>query len=213
MIATYDEVALLQPVHRPTSDLIGPPRLVTKPVGQVVERREVKEQGRIVSLTNDSVIDRAIVTATDFCERSISGHRQFLTAQYAVPVRGFWYGPLKLPRPPLQSVDGIYYYDTSGVQQALATTTYIVETPWQQPGTVTLAPSQSWPSVQSEREYPVEIRFTCGYGTAKDVPPLLKYAVIVAASQIYWSQQRVNQETTDSVEQFLEANYGYGSFA
>lgn len=195
-----------------TQHVLGPLAVLAAPTGQVVTRKEVKDTARIVSLKDDGLIDRAIRIGTEYCEQMISGHRQFLTAKYCVPVSGWWSGQLRMPRPPLQSVDGIYYYDSDGVQQTVDPDTYIVTTPWRSQGTIELAPNQYWPTAQYSRTYPIEIHITCGYGTAAEVPEKIKYAVVVAASQIYYGRRTVNQETVDTLEQFLESTEGYGSY-
>lgn len=196
-----------------TQSVLGPLGVLSPPTGQVVSRKEVKDTARIVSLKDDGLIDRAIVIGQEFCEHNIAGHRQFLTAKFCVPVSDWWCGQLSLPRPPLQSVDGIYYYDTDGAHQVVDEATYIVSKPWRAQGTVELAPDQTWPTVQYGRKYPIEIHITCGYGTAAEVPAGIKYSVIVAASQIYYGRRQIAQDTAESIENFLETNFGYGSYA
>lgn len=191
----------------------GPVRPIAPPQGQVVSRKDVKDTARITSLKDDGLIDRAIKIGTEYCEQMIAGHRQFLTASYAVGVSDWWCGQLKIPRPPLQTVDAIYYYDTDGNQQTLDESSYTVTVPWRSQGTVTLLASAALPDVQCDIPYPIEIHFTCGYGDASEVPEGIKYAIVVAASQIYYGRRTINQETAESIELFLENTQGYGSYA
>ena len=76
-------------------------------------------------------------------------------AIFDVPVFCWWNGELKLPRPPLQSVGWVKYYDTAGTLQTLVTTEYLVRTPWQAPGKIERAPGKSWPSYEADRTWPI----------------------------------------------------------
>ena len=172
MIGTDSLFDLSSPVSSAfRSSLLGPISLITAPSGAVLTTAEAKAQCKVDISDDDTLIDSLVSAATAFCEQEIYGHRQFLTATYDVPVVCWWEGLLKLPRPPLASVTHVKYYDTNGTQQTLASTYYTVRTPWKQPGSVERAPDQTFPSVQSDRRYPITIRLVAGYGAASAVPP------------------------------------------
>jgi uncharacterized phiE125 gp8 family phage protein len=180
----------------------------------VVTRAEVKSHTRITSNDDDAMIDRCIRTATRLCEKMISGHRQFLTAQYSVPAREWWCDQqLKMPRPPLQSVDAVFYFDEDGVIRTLESNQYVVETSIGQPGTIEGIPDISWPSLESNRHYPIEIRFSCGYGAAADVPDEIKTAVLTVCTQLYCVRCTIDQDVMDAIARYLENAVGYGSYS
>lgn len=84
--------------------------------------------------------------------------------------------PIYLPKPPLSSVTSVKYFDTSNVEQTLATTVYKSVTS-RQPGEIHLKQQQSWPSLYGEAAV-ITIRFVAGYGAAAtSVPDGLKAAM------------------------------------
>lgn len=77
---------------------------------------------------------------------------------------------LELPRPPLQSVTSIKYYDVDGVQRTFAASNYF-EVPDLDAGIVRLKPAADWPDLEADRPAAIEIVFVAGYGDAlADVP-------------------------------------------
>jgi hypothetical protein len=83
----------------------------------------------------------------------------------------------EIPFPPLQSVDSIKYFDSTGVEQTLDPSQYMVDIA-SEPGMV--APITAWPTTQN-RMNAVKVSFTAGYGAPSDVP----------ASIRTWMKQRV----------------------
>ena len=155
-----------------------------------------------------------MAAAAAWCEQEISGHRQLLTATYDVPVRNWWAGGLKLPRPPLQSVTSITYADTAGVVQTLATTTYVTRGSWRTAGMIERAPSQQWPVLQQDNRYPITIRFLAGYGTPPQVPKTLKRAILMHVA--FWFRNRDKADGWPAVETAIRSmldTEGYGSYA
>lgn len=197
--------------HR--SSLLGPLTLVTAPVGSVVQLQDAKDHCRVTIEDENKLIQSYINTATVECEKLIDGHRQFLTATYDVDVWGWWDGPLQLPRPKLASVGSVKYYDTDGTQQTLASTYYTVRTPWRQPGTIERAPDQTWPSYQDDRNYPLTIRFTSGFGTSGSVPDEIKYAIKVLVANMYENRGCISTEAREAVANYLNVTHGWGSYS
>jgi hypothetical protein len=72
-------------------------------------------------------------------------------------------GAIYLPRPPLETVDKIQYFDSNGVLQTLATTVYEYDS-YNRPGRVSLKPFQIWPFPQIGKvQDAVRIQFTSGF--------------------------------------------------
>jgi uncharacterized phiE125 gp8 family phage protein len=168
--------APLQPLFTPV--LLGPTELLTAPSGPLITLAEAKAHLRVDINDDDAYIADLVTDAAEFCEKLVPCSRQWLSAAYQVRVSGgvadyfgvgFWSGALRLPRPPLQAVTQVTYYDTGGNLQTLSPSVYLVKTPWRQPGMIERAPSQSWPSVQGDRREPVTIQFVAGYGPSTAV--------------------------------------------
>lgn len=100
-----------------------------------------------------------------------------------------------IPKPPLQSVTYVKYYDTNGTLQTLdSSTIYQVEAPAGPRcarGQIALRYGQSWPSTQ-DRIDAVTIRFVCGYGDdPKAVPAMLKAAMLMDLAALYADRQNL----------------------
>lgn len=152
------------------TSILGPLELVTPPTGLAVARVEAKLQCKVdPDITeDDGLIDGLIEAAQEYCETATPGHRQLVSATYDVRLSEF---PerVKLPRPPLQSLTSLNYYDTDGNETTLASTYYVVRTPLRQPGVIERAPVQVWPVTETDRQYPVRARFVCGYGPSTSI--------------------------------------------
>lgn len=205
---------------------LGDLELVTAPVGAVIPSNKAKLWLRVEVADDDELVDELVDAATLFVQQEISGHRQFLTATYDLPMGDWWdywdvqlrpgEGRLRLPRPPLQSVVSLKYYDSGGVQQTLDPSVYLVRTPFRAAGTVERAPFQAWPAIQADRRWPITIRFTCGYGTASQVPGTIRTAIKMLIAHWYEKREAVaigpiSKEVELSVRALLDSE-GYGSY-
>lgn len=147
------------------ADLLGELEAVAIPGLSVVTLDQARKQCRVPSdlTAEDDLLASWIERAQSYCEEWVNGSRQIGPATWDVPVKSFWSGELLLPRPPLQAVSSITYYDEDDAQQTLSTSIYTVRKPWRQLGAIELAPDQDWPTVSGNYRYPVTIRFIAGY--------------------------------------------------
>lgn len=200
-----------QPVR--STELLGALELVTPASGSVLEIEPLRKWLRVDHALDNDQIGDLLEVATVFCETEISGHRQIRQAVYDLPARCWWAGELCLPRPPLSSVLSVKYYDTQGSEQTLASSFYLVRTPWRAPGTIERAPDQTWPGLQGDRSHPVTIRFRAGYASGS-VPATIKQAIRFLVTQ--WYEQRLSvgkadKETVHAVSCLLQSD-SYGSY-
>jgi uncharacterized phiE125 gp8 family phage protein len=101
-------------------------------------------------------------------------------------------GYIALPRPPLQSVDGVYY--TFVDEDEAEYTDYTADTA-SRPGRVVRDYNCTWPSGTYEPNNPIRIRFTAGYGdAATDVPFNIRAGMLTLIA--HWYE---NRETTTPV--------------
>jgi hypothetical protein len=150
---------------------------------------------------DDTLVDDLIADAREYVER-VSG-RQLVTASYTLTLDGFpgginpsgdpagrggpppaWFrwdraciGPwsVYIPKPPLQSVTAVTYYDLAGNLQTLAPAVYDVD-PSKDPGVLSLSQYQVWP-ITRLRPGAVQIAFAAGYGLASAVPGVYRRAM------------------------------------
>ena len=90
---------------------------------------------------------------------------------------------LKVPMPPLVSVDSVKYLDADGAEQTVDPANYVVSGIGGQ-GYITLASGLTWPSVGAYPD-PVVVRFTAGEWEPDGiVPEGIKQAILLKASDL-----------------------------
>jgi hypothetical protein len=95
-----------------------------------------------------------------------------------------------IPRPPLQSIVSITYYDENGVQQTLDPTQYIVDT-YSKPARVLPAPNVTWPATQTRMNC-VEVTFRCGYAdAAANVPEGIRNWMLMRVGAAYENREEI----------------------
>jgi uncharacterized phiE125 gp8 family phage protein len=105
------------------------------------------------------------------------------------------------------------YRDAAGELQTLDSAAYTVDTVTR-PGRIVLKPTASWPETSGEANA-AEVRFTAGYGTAADVPQILKQCVLLMLGSMFEHREAAIDRRIDVVplavesivsqHQFLEA--------
>lgn len=179
--------------------------IVTQPAAEPVTIADLRKQLEIAAsdTTHDVQLARLITRARRVVERET---RQALCTQtwlmtgprFPDGERNLW-----LPRPPLQTVSWVKYYDAAGVQQTWAAAEYLVITT-SRPGRVDLHPDCSWPAVQAGRDNAVQVQYVAGYGSNSDsVPAELLQAVEALAA--YWFEVRTSAEVPEPLLRFLRS--------
>ena len=153
---------------------------------------EAKEHLRIDGTDDDTWLTNNITAATNIAQKF--ANRQFVTATYDWFLPGFCWDELRVPMPPLQSVTSITYVDSAGTTQTLATSVYQVDAN-REPGRITPAYGQYWPSWRVDTYNAVTVRFVAGYGAASAVPKEVKTAILLWLGELY-----ENRENTTTIE-------------
>lgn len=98
---------------------------------------------------------------------------------------------LRMPLPPLQSVEKIEYLDIEGTLKTVDPAVYEVVTAGTSHGYVLRRPKQQWPAdVDTEIAYPVRITFVAGYGPAgTDVPAPIRHAMLLLVANWYENRE------------------------
>lgn len=166
---------------------------VVAPSVEPVSLAELKAQSRITQSDEDSLISTQFIPAArSYVESRI--RRQLITADWRLSCAGFTQsGALSLPRPPLQSVVSVTYYDVDNVLQTLASSVYGVFADTGVEGRMYLESDQEWPEVY-DRPDAVQVLFRCGYGlTSADVPIGIRQAILLVAADLF--EHRENSES------------------
>jgi uncharacterized phiE125 gp8 family phage protein len=161
--------------------------VITGPASEPISLATAKAHLRVEVDDDNTYITALITAAREVAEISTKRSliSQTLEAKYTgwpESGEGIW-----LPRPPLTSVTGIYYYDTNGTEQTLSSSAYTVETA-HAPGLVSLKPSNAWPGLESGRAIPVRVRYVAGYADAASVPAGITQGMLMLIA--IWYEQR-----------------------
>jgi len=183
----------------------------TAPASEPVSTANAKAHLRVTHSSDDTYIDSLVVAARKWIEdtRGI----QMITATRTLKMG--WFGDVVIPRAPLASVVHVKYYDEDEVQQTVSSAVYTVDTD-STPGEVYLAYDQEWPTDVLDIPKAVEIQYTCGYGSAADVPAGLVHAVKLLVGHWYENREdsaTVNLSRVPMAAQALVQNYGTTSIA
>lgn len=104
-------------------------------------------------------------------------------------------GYFELARAPLQSVVSITYHDQDGNAAVWDPANYVVD-PAKEPGRVTLAYNQAWPSITLLPSGAITVRYVAGYGNASAVPQRTKQAILLIIGHWYANPEAVVVGTT-----------------
>jgi len=160
-------------------------KLITGPVEEPVTLAEAKAHLRVDITDDDALITSLITAAREYCEGF--QNRAYITQIWKLTLDDFPNMPIKIPKPPLQSVDKIEIKDEDGNITVWDPSNYVVDTD-SEPGRVLLAPDGLWPSVTLYPANGIQITFTAGYGDASAVPQRVKQAILLLVA--WWYEQR-----------------------
>jgi uncharacterized phiE125 gp8 family phage protein len=121
---------------------------------------------------------------------------------------------LVLPYGQLQSVTSLRYRDENGDWQTVSTSDYVVETA-DDPGRIVLDDDASWPSETLYESKPVEVVYSCGYGSmAGDVPAAIRRGIMLMVNEAYESRDSVIIGTIVKrlYDPLKSLKYAYGIF-
>ena len=153
-------------------------QLVTPPTTMPITLAEAKAHCRLESdVTDDDGYVQTLIHAAVAYLDGWSGvlGRAMISQQWDCSLDHFP-ACIRVPLPPLISVDQISYVDDAGDAQTLAAARYIVDAA-SQPARVTPAFGETWPTTRRQVNA-VTVRFTAGYGADfNDVPDDLRHAI------------------------------------
>ena len=157
------------------------------PATEPVTLEEVKRQCNAVATDEDLAFDLWIAAAREMVEAA--ANRSLVTQTWRLQLSDWPDDEIELPRPPLQSVTSITYYDADGVQQTLSTDVYQVDAD-REPAIVVLKPNQSWPT-HDYRHNGIVVTYVAGYGAESAVPARAKQAILLLVAHWYRVREAV----------------------
>ena len=163
------------------------PKRITTPT-EPVALAEAKLHLRVDGTDEDALIQGLISAARETCEDRTEG---------TVPVTGWrltldtFPDAIKLPRPPIVSVESVKYIDTAGVQQTLSPLDYVVDTA-SSPGYIVPAFGKAWPETRGQINA-VEVEYTAGSATP---PAAIKAWLLLAVGDMYAHREASSDKPT-----------------
>lgn len=161
-------------------------RVSVPPVEEPLTLEEAKAQCRVDTQDDDTLLTTLIIAARRHCEKI--DWRAYITQTLetwldAWPADGV----IHVPRPPLQSVTSVVYYNAADTAATLSAASYIVDTV-SQPGRIVLRTGSAWPTTTLRAANGICITHVAGYGLAVDMPEDIKNAMKLLIG--HWYENR-----------------------
>jgi len=164
-------------------------KVITPPSSEPVTLTQAKSQSRVDISTDDTLLNSYIAAARRYCERV--DWRAYMTQTLEVWLDEWPSGNvLTLPRPPLQSVTYIKYYDEDSIEATFSSAAYYVDTV-SEPGRVMLKSDYDWPSATLREVNGVVVRFIAGWTSADNVPETIRQAILLVIGHWYENREGV----------------------
>jgi uncharacterized phiE125 gp8 family phage protein len=169
----------------------------------------LKQHLRIQTNTEDALLAMYITSARKLFEEWTQ--RQFMTAGYTLyldnfarherygwyigtmyfpvsewPNKEWWQRPILLPKPPLQTVTSVQYYDGTDTLRTLDPSTYSVDGT-REPARIVL---RNFPTLTGVRVPRVMVNYTAGY---TQVPSPLVHGIMLLASDMYRNREATTE--------------------
>ena len=159
--------------------------LVTAPESYPTDLDAIKAHLRIDEDTDDTLLTAYIEAATSYCE--VQTGRAYVSQTWDLMLSSFS-NPIWIPKPPLQSVTYVKYYDSDNEQQTWGSENYHVVTGTKAQGRLEPVNGVSYPATYS-RPDAITIRFVAGYSS---MPAQVVHAVKLLCGHFY--ENRENEQ-------------------
>lgn len=154
--------------------------LFTPPAVTPVTLNEAKAHLAVTHSLDDTIIQLYLDAAVSYVDGAEGTLGRCLVTQTWDYSLDCFPTEITVPLPTLQSVTSVKYYDVDGVEQTITSSNYTV-------AGQRIAPIETfdWPDIDTERPYPITVRFVAGYGDAADVPAAIKAAILLLVGSMY----------------------------
>ncbi len=171
--------------------------LTTAPEVEPVTLPEVQEHLRVSG--QDEEISRLIKSARGIVERYLN--RALITQEWDA-YYDHWCNELRLPYPPLQTVDSVKYRDGEGAEQTLSASNYWVTN--NEPATIVRSYNTTWPQLQLGRPQAIKISVTVGYGDdPTNVPEEIRHAIKLVITDLYENRGTVVLGVVNKIPNYI----------
>lgn len=173
--------------------------VITPPEAEPVSLETVKAHLRVSGSAEDTLLAAYLQAAREMGEGL--ARRAFMTQTLRLTLDDFPSNAiLKLPRPPLQSVDAVTYLDSDEVEHAWTDFTMDARS---EPGRIVF---NSKPGVSLSESGAVAVEFTAGYEDAADVPGVFVQAILQTVA--VWYENREMGDIPSGAKKLLMSDRG-----
>jgi uncharacterized phiE125 gp8 family phage protein len=163
---------------------------------------EARAYLRIDGGDDDAVLASIIEAATEWVEDQT--RQQLRTTVLEYTLDAFPCGrEIRLPKPPLRSVEAVWYFNPAGQEAIFPSAAYKLDTS-SKPGRIILKPGFSWPVTDGSPQA-VRIEYTAGYDDAAPVPAVLKQAIKFMAGHWFENREAAIDRRIDAVPLTVES--------
>ena len=167
------------------------------PEGEEPEgEQEPPEEPEPVDALREHIAD-LIAAARESCEEY--QNRAYLTQTWELWL-DCWPPIITIPRPPLQSIESIKWYDTANVEHTIEAADYFADVN-SEPGRVLMNPGKSWPSGIRPASG-ICITFKAGHTEAAKVPRRVRQAILLLVAEWYLNREATSLTGKGGVEKF-----------
>lgn len=172
--------------------------VITPPEEEPVSVATAKSHMRVDTTADDALIETYLKAARELCEGL--ARRSFVTQTFRLVLDDFPSAALKLPRPPLQSVDAVTYIDSEGTEHDW--TGFTVDA-GSEPGKIIF---NSLPNASLQESGAVAIEFTAGYESTADLPNAFVLAILQTVAA--WYEGREMGRVPSGAKELLMSDRG-----
>ena len=152
------------------------------PAVEPVSLSEVRDQLRVTSNDDDTILAANIVAARQAVERDT--RRALITQTWRLKLDTFPKKAIRLPFSPLQSVTSVTYTPDGGGTTTWSASEYNVYAD-DEPALICPVFGDDWPEIRLEKRG-IAVTYVAGYGSAAtDVPAELRQAVLLQVEMLY----------------------------
>lgn len=168
------------------------------PVEEPVRLEEAKTHLRVDHADEDSYIQGLISTAREYAEDVTW---QSTTRQS----RSVWLerwprGPLALPRPPILSIDGVYWRGVDEVEALLEPRVYALSERF-----FVRRMNASWPLGALSPHDPIRVDYTAGYARPELVPRRVRQAILLLVGHWYEHREAASERAMNEIPMAVNA--------
>jgi uncharacterized phiE125 gp8 family phage protein len=176
------------------------PVLREAPDSEPLTLLEAREHLKISGSSQDNEIARFVKAARGVVERYLN--RALITQEWDVYF-DCWQEKLLLHYAPLQTVDAVKYFDSTGTERTLPTSAYWVTK--SDPACIVRAYDSTWPELQSGRPDVIKVEITTGYGdSGSSIPEEIKDAIKIVLTDLYDNRGSVVIGSVQKIPGYLD---------